>query len=367
MKAFNKLALACIIGTSTLLTACGGDKSAEQKTDSSQNTSTTASDKLETKFVTIGTGGASGPYNIIGTSLAEGYASQFGANAKTQTTGASVENLNLLDQKKLEMAFVMSDALNEAVSGTGNFKAPLTSVSQIATLYPNYVQIVASQASGIKSIEDLRGKRIAVGAQGSGVEVATRALLEGFGITYNDVKVDYLGYVEAADGLKSGKLDAAFLTSGLPNSSLMELEQGFKLQMVAVPADKLAEIAKTKTYFVPMNIPKGTYSNTEDVPTAAILNTLVVRSDLSENDVYLLTKSLFENLPALQNAHQAAKDIDIAKAQTGLVAPLHAGAKRYYDEMGAATANEPISGDTVQTTESEATTETVKTTIEEKK
>lgn len=365
MKSLNKLALACLIGTATLLTACGDNKPAEQKTDSSSQTagSTTdassTSNKLETKFVTIGTGGASGPYNIIGTALAEGYASQFGANAKTQTTGASVENLNLLDQKKLEMAFVMSDALNEAVSGTGNFKAPLTNVSQIASLYPNYVQIVASQDSGIKTIEDLRGKRIAVGAQGSGVEVATRALLEGFGITYNDVKVDYLGYAEAADSLKSGKLDAAFLTSGLPNSSLMELEQGFKLQMVSVPADKLAEIAKTKTYFVPMNIPKGTYSNAEDVPTAAILNALVVRNDLSENDVYLLTKSLFESLPALQNAHQAAKDITLAKAQTSLVAPLHAGAKRYYDEVGTGTAATATADTaTEQPTEGTAATET---------
>ncbi|STZ08251.1 TRAP transporter solute receptor, TAXI family [Moraxella caprae] len=153
MKAFNKLTLACIIGISTLLTACGGDKSAEQKTDSSQNTSNTASDKLETKFVTIGTGGASGPYNIIGTSLAEGYASQFGANAKTQTTGASVENLNLLDQKKLEMAFVMSDALNEAVSGTGNFKTPLTSVSQIATLYPTMCRLLPHKPRELKALK----------------------------------------------------------------------------------------------------------------------------------------------------------------------------------------------------------------------
>ncbi|MDO5652139.1 MAG: TAXI family TRAP transporter solute-binding subunit [Moraxella sp.] len=329
MKRFNALALACLIGGTALLAACGGDKPA----DTAATASTASSDKLQTKFVTIGTGGASGPYNIIGTALAESYAAKFGVNAKTQTTGASVENLNLLEQKKLEMAFVMSDALSEAVNGTGNFKAPLSSVAQVASLYPNYVQIVASQASGVQSIEDLRGKRIAVGAQGSGVEVATRALLEGFGITYNDIKVDYLGYAEAADGLKSGKLDAAFLTSGLPNSSLMELEQGFKLQMVSIPADKLTEIAKTKSYFIPMNIPAGTYSNTADVPTAAILNALVVRQDLSEDDVYLLTKNLFESLPNLQNAHQAAADITLANAQQGLVAPLHAGAKRYYDEM----------------------------------
>lgn len=149
--------------------------------------------------------------------------------------------------------------------------------------------------------------------------------------------MDYLGYAEAADALKSGKLDAAFLTSGLPNSSLMELQQGFDLQIVSIPAEQLTEIAKTKTFFTVNSIPKGTYGNDADIPTAAILNALVVRSDLSENDVYLATKALFENLPKLQTAHQAAKDISVATAQQGLVAPLHAGAKRYYDEVAGAT------------------------------
>lgn len=326
---FKTLALTAALGLSaTFLTACGGDK-AESKTEAAA----VAADKLETKFVTVGTGGASGPYNIIGTALTEHYAKLFGVNAKTQTTGASVENLNLLAQKKLEMAFVMSDALSDAVHGQNSFNSKIDNVSQIASLYPNYVQIVASGASGIKSIEDLKGRRVAVGAQGSGVEVATRALLEGFGITYNDIKVDYLGYAEAADSLKSGKLDAAFLTSGLPNSSLMELEQGFDLQIVSVPADKLSEIAKTKTFFIPMDIPAKTYSNQEAVPTAAILNALVVRSDLSDDDVYKLTKALFENTETLKNAHQAAADISVENAQKGLVAPLHPGAKRYYDEV----------------------------------
>ncbi|UNU73809.1 TAXI family TRAP transporter solute-binding subunit [Moraxella nasovis] len=317
--------------SSLSLVACGGNDNAHKSAEVQSG-----ADQLETKFLTVGTGGASGPYNIIGTSLTELYAKTFGVNAKTQTTGASVENLNLLAQGKLEMAFVMSDSLSDAISGEGSFSTKIDNVSQIASLYPNYVQIVASGTSGIKSIEDLRGKRVAVGAQGSGVERATRALLEGFGITYDDIKVDYLGYAEASDALKSGKLDAAFLTSGLPNSSLMELQQGFDLQLVSISADKLAEIAKSKPFFIPMDIPAGTYKNDADIPTAAILNALVVRSDLSEDDVYKITKTLFENLESLKSAHQAVNDIDVQKAQTGLVAPLHAGAKRYYDELNSA-------------------------------
>ncbi|WP_370692212.1 TAXI family TRAP transporter solute-binding subunit [Moraxella sp. ZY210820] len=334
----HNLAKAIVVAmVATALTACGGNAPTQKEGSNTASASTSvSSDKLETKFVTVATGGASGPYNIIATSLTEQYAKQFGVNAKTQTTGASVENLNLLAQKKVEMAFVMSDALSDAINGTGSFKQKIDNVEQVAALYPNYVQIVASSKSGIKTIADLKGKRVAVGAQGSGVELATRALLEGFGITYNDIKVDYLGYAEAADALKSGKLDVAFLTSGLPNSSLMELQQGFDLQLVSIPADKLNEIAKSKTYFTAMSIPKGTYGNAEDIPTAAIMNALVVRKDLSENDVYLLTKSLFDNLEGLKTSHQAVKDISVENAQENLVAPLHAGAKRYFDEVAKA-------------------------------
>lgn len=306
------------------------EKSAAAKTETTVNVN-----NVQSKFVTIATGGASGPYNIIATTLSDIYSKQLKTNSKTQTTGASVENLNLLAQKKVEMAFVMSDALNDAINGTGNFPSKLDNIEQVAALYPNYVQIVTSKRSGIKTITDLKGKRVATGAQNSGVEVNARNLLEGFGITYNDIKVDYLGYAEAADALKSGSLDAAFLTSGLPNSSLMELQQGFDLQIVAIPAEGVTKLAEDKAYFSALDIPANTYGNELPIPTAAIKNALVVRKDLSENDVYLLTKTLFENLPQLQTAHQAAKDVNVKDAQQGLVAPLHSGAKKYFDEVNA--------------------------------
>ena len=242
MNKWMKVTLASIVFAG--ISACSSEKSTsnDNKIEASAQTN-----KLQTKFVNIATGGASGPYNVIGTSLAEIYNKTYGVNSKTQTTGASVENLNLLKQNKVEMAFVMSDSLTEALNGTGSFKdAKIENVQQISALYPNYVQIVTSKKTGIKNIEDLKGKRIAVGAQNSGVEVNARTLLNGFGITYNDVKVDYLGYAEAADALKGGKIDAAFLTSGIPNSSLMELQQGFDLQIVGINPEKVKEIEKNK-------------------------------------------------------------------------------------------------------------------------
>lgn len=330
MTKFLTLSILCL--SISGMYACSNDNKTVQNKE--PVTSTSAPDKLSSKFVSIATGGASGPYNVIGTSLAEIYNKTYGVNSKTQTTGASVENLNLLKQNKVEMAFVMSDSLTDALKGTGVFNnGKVENVQQIAALYPNYVQIVASKKSGIKNIEDLKGKRIAVGAQNSGVEVNARTLLNGFGITYDDVKVDYLGYAEAADALKGGKIDAAFLTSGIPNSSLMELQQGFDLQLVAINSEKIKDIAKDQSYFLALTIPKGTYGNTEDIPTAAIMNALVVKSDLSDDDVYKLTKTFFDSLKTLANSHQAATEITLENAQNGLVAPLHPGAKRYYDEV----------------------------------
>lgn len=233
------------------------------------------------------------------------------------------------------MVLALSDVVTNAVEGTEDFKEPITNIQQVAVLYPNVIQIVASEKSGIKNIEDLKGKRIAVGDQGSGTEVNARTLLEGFGITYDDVKVDYLGFADAADAMKAGKIEAAFFSSGLPNSSLLELEQGIKLQLVTINQDKLKQIIENKPYFKTFEIPAGTYGNDAAIPTTAVMNALLIRSDISEEDGYKLTKALFENLDGLKNAHQAANDISLETAQEGMVAPIHPGAKKYYEEQSA--------------------------------
>lgn len=326
MKKFKKLGTTIVsaLAISSMLVACGGGDGATNSGDG---------EGLDTRLVTIGTGGSSGPYNIIGSSLANIYSDEYGVNSKSQATGASVENINLIKEGKIEMAFVMSDVLTEAVEGTGNFSEKVENVAQVATLYPNFVQIVTTEGSGIETIEDLVGKRVAVGDQNSGVEVNARNLLAGHDISYDDITVDYLGYAEAADGLKSGAIDAAFLTSGLPNASVLELAKTVDLKLVSVDPAKIEEIAKDQPYFVALDIPEGTYDNEEAVPTAAIMNALVVNSDLSDDDVYALTKTFFDSLDTLGNAHQAATEISLENAQEGMVAPVHPGAQKFYDEQ----------------------------------
>ncbi len=318
--------LSSIFLAAGILAACGDG-------NDSKSSNGSEGEGLESKIVTIATGGASGPYNIIGTTLADIYTNEYDVNSRTQTTGSSVENINLINQGKVEVAFVMSDALSQAINGEVSFKEKIESVSTIATLYPNVVQIITKADSGIETIEDLKGKRVAVGDQNSGVEVNARILLNGHGITYDDLKVDYLGYAEAADGLSAGTIDAAFLTSGLPNASVMELSETLDITLVTIKPEKVAEIAKEHPYFISFEIKPDVYSNKESIFTAAVPNALVVRKDLSEDDVYKLTKTFYESLDDLVNSHQAAADISLENGNVGIIGELHPGAKKYYDEQ----------------------------------
>lgn len=251
--------------------------------------------------------------------------------------GDSVSQTDLIDtvlaEEKVEMSFVMSDALTQAVNGEETFEEPIENVQQVAALYPNFVQLISTDGAGIESVEDLAGKRVAVGDQNSGVEIATRAVLEAHGMSYDDIEVDYLGYAEASEAMRSGQLDAAFLTSGLPNASVMELQNSVDLKIVPIEQEAVDVLSEDANYFEALEIPADTYGNEEAVPTVAIMNALVVRSDMSEDDVYNLTKYLFENLDTLSNAHQAASDINLETAQDNAVIDIHPGAQKYYDEQ----------------------------------
>jgi uncharacterized protein len=291
----------------------------------------------EQKFLTIATGGSSGPYYTIGGAMAKIYKEKLGYNASVQSTGASVENINLLKTKKADMAFVMSDVASFAYNGQENFKdtGAVKDLKAMAGLYLNYVQIVTLKDRNIKSVADLKGKRVGVGAPNSGVEVNARMVLAGHGLTYNDIKADYLSYAEAVEQLKNNTIDAAFVTSGLPNSTVIDLMTTKDVEIVPIKKEDVEKMAQQFPFFVPAEIPAGLYKNDKPVPTAAIRNLMLVRGDLSDDQVYKLTKAFFENLDTLKGAHSAAKEIDPKEAGKNLVVPLHPGAEKYFKEVGA--------------------------------
>jgi TRAP transporter TAXI family solute receptor len=290
------------------------------------------------EFVTVLTGGTSGVYYPLGAALSKIYSEKIqNVRPSVQATKASVENLNLLQQGKGEIAFTLGDSLAFAWEGNeeAGFKSKLSKLRGVTAIYPNYIQIVASQDSGIKTLADLKGKRLSVGAPKSGTELNARAILQGAGLSYQDLgKVEYLPFNESVELMKNRQLDATLQSAGLGVSSLKDLATSIPITVVEIPT---SVVDKVGAPYVKATIPANTYTGQgADVQTAAVVNYLVTRSDLSDDLVYQMTKTVFDNLGELTAAHSAAKEIKIESAMTGMPVPMHPGAERYFKEKGIA-------------------------------
>jgi TRAP transporter TAXI family solute receptor len=288
------------------------------------------------EFINILTGGTAGVYYPLGSALTKIYGDNIkGSKVQVQVTKASVENLNLLQEGKGEIAFVLGDSAKDAWAGNedAGFKNKLDKLRIIGAIYPNYVQIVASKGSNIKTLTDLKGKRISVGAAKSGTELNARAVLAAAGMSYKDLgKVEYLPFAESVELIKNRQLDATLQSAGLGVASLKDLANSVEINVVAVPADV---VKKMGAPFIPGTIPAETYKGqTTAVSTTAIVNYLVTRKDVSDATAYQMTKLFYENLPALVAAHSAAKDINVKDAANNPPLPLHPGAAKYYKEKG---------------------------------
>ena len=289
-------------------------------------------------FINVLTGGTSGVYYPIGVALSQLYSNGIeGSKTSVQATKASVENLNLLEAGRGELAFALGDSVADAWNGVedAGFKAPLKKIRAIAGTYPNYIQIVANAESGIKTLEDLKGKRISVGAPKSGTELNARAIFEAAGLTYKDMgKVEFLPYAESVELIKNRQLDATLQSSGLGMAAIRDLASTMKISFVAIPAEVTAKIDNAA--YEAATIPAGTYDGQDaDVPTVAITNILVTHEGVSDEVAYQMTKLMFDNLGRLGTAHSAAKDIKLETATKNLPIPLHPGAERFYKEAGA--------------------------------
>ncbi len=288
------------------------------------------------EFINILTGGTSGVYYPLGVALSEIYAENIdGARTQVQATKASVENLNLLAQGKGELAFALGDSVKMAWDGNAEagFPQPLSNLRAIAAIYPNYVQIVASAESGIKTLEDLKGKSISVGAPASGTELNARAIFAAAGMSYDDLgKVEYLPYAESAELIKNRQLDATLQSSGLGVAFIKDLTATMDINIVSIPTSVVEAVGAP---YIPSVIPAATYTGqTEDVSTAAVGNILVTHAGVSDELAYQMTKLMYENLETMIASHSAARDINPAAALMGLSIPLHPGAERYYREAG---------------------------------
>lgn len=288
------------------------------------------------EFINVLTGGTSGVYYPVGSALATLYGEKIpNVQAQVQSTKASVENLNLLQQGKGELALALGDSVKFAWEGNADvgFKEPLAKLRGIAAAYPNFIQIAAAAESGVKTLADLKGRSLSVGAPKSGTELNARAILEAAGMSYDDMsKVEYLPFAESVELQKNRQLDATLQSAGIGVASIKDLATSMATQIVAVPADVVEKLGAP---FVPGLIPAGTYEGqTEDVPTVAVINFFVTHEDVSDETAYQMTKLMFENLPTLVAAHKSASAITLDTALSGMPIPLHPGAERYYREVG---------------------------------
>jgi len=289
----------------------------------------------EVKLI-LATGGTAGTYYPYGGAMAKIWNSKIpGMNVTAQATGASVENVRLMNKDEVELALVQSDTIDFAFHAKEAFKEKLTKMAVVAVLYPELIHIVVRGDLDVKSFSGLRGKRIGVGAPGSGTEANFRQLLDAHRMTKEDVSAQYLSFAESADQFKDKRIDAFMVTGGVPTSAIMDVAAQREIKILPIEDTMISILTAKYPFLSAAVIPANSYKGvTTDVKTVAVNAVLIAHPKLSESVVYDLTRALFEHQAELAAAHAKGKVLSLRGAATGVSIPLHPGAAKYYREKG---------------------------------
>jgi TRAP transporter TAXI family solute receptor len=291
-------------------------------------------------FLAIATGGTGGVYYPLGGMLAQLLSNNVKDLVVTAQTGnASLANVALIGKGEVETAFVQNDIAYWAYSGAADLEhfkdRPVKGIRHIASLYPEHVQLVATKASGIKSVRDLKGKRVVLGAPGSGNLADAVAVLKAYGMSQNDVKADLFGYAEGAARMKDNQTDAIFVVAGFPTSAVTDLAASVDVALVPIEDEMLRKITGESSFFAAATVPANTYKGqTQDVKTVAVIATWVASDRLPADLVYQMTRALWEKREVLEKVHAKGREIRLETALAGMAIPLHPGAEKYYREVG---------------------------------
>ncbi|AMG86572.1 TAXI family TRAP transporter solute-binding subunit [Bordetella parapertussis] len=291
------------------------------------------------QFFRIGTGGTAGTYYPVGGMIANSISQPGKLIATAVASNGSVANINGILGGSLEAGFTQSDVAYWAYSGTGTFdgKPKAQDLRLIATLYPESIHLVARKGSGIKTVADLRGKRVSMDEPGSGTLVDVRLILGAFGMTDKDIKAEYLKPNQAGDKLKDGGLDAFFFVGGAPAGAISELaSSGAGIELVPIVGPEIDKLRSQQEFFTPDTIAANTYQNVGEVKTISVNAQLVTSAKLPEQTVYDIVKALYSDATrkTLDNGHAKGKLITKENAVKGAGIPFHAGAEKYYKEVG---------------------------------
>ncbi len=316
----------------TLLAACGGSSAPGGETGSSDNGA--SSNTPATQSFSIGTGTSTGTYFPVGVGIAKAISEGTNYELNAESTGGSIQNLQLLNNGELQLALSASNTAFAAYNGDEPFEEPITKIRAIAALYPEVFQFVVRKDSGIETLEDLAGKKVAMGSPGSGTERTGKLILEAHGLTYNDFKPEFISFSDAVTGMKDKTIDAAVVGAGIPTAALVDAAASMDIRLLPLNSEKFEAFVASDPYFITTTIPAGTYEGVdEDVVSGASPALLVVSEEMDENIVYEMTKALFENLDKVKEAHAVANNISLETAIEGVSIPFHPGAAKYYQEQ----------------------------------
>jgi len=289
-----------------------------------------------TGAMTMGTGGTSGTYYAYGGILGNQIKSSAGITVNVVSTDGSKANILGINTGNYQLGTVQSDVMAYAYAGTRSFEAEgaLDSFRVIGGLYAEAVQLVTMDPE-IKSVADLKGKKVSIGAAGSGVYFNAVDVLAAAGLTEADIIPQYQSFGDSADALKDRKIDAAFIVAGAPTPAIQELCTSATAYLVPIDGDIASKLMASSPYYTSYKIPAGTYNGqTEEVTTVTVKATLIVSTSADEEAVYNVTKAIFDNIDAITTAHAKGAELSLENATSGMTAPFHAGAAKYFKEKG---------------------------------
>lgn len=310
--------------TALVLTGCGSTKQIDGKGE---------------VVINIPTAATTGALYPLGSSMANLWTNELDyIKAHAQASNGGIDNLNLLHDGEAQVTMAVTSVMYESFKGEGTFEGrPNDKLRVIAGLYYNPNQVVVSKDSSITSLREIQGKNFASGAPGSTTEVETSIHLQAAGINYpDDLKVQFVGFTEAIDLMRNKQLDGAWIMAGLPTAAVTEITTTAGGRLVPIEDDVIAKLQEKYPWYAKFVIPAGTYDGQEeDVATTAIKMAVFTSADLSDDVIYDLTKTFWENIETLQASNTALKDIKIEDATEDLAGlPLHDGAIKYYKEVG---------------------------------
>ncbi len=289
------------------------------------------------KYISIGTGSVMGVYYPLGGAISTLITNNIeGYSCSAESTGGAVENATLIMKGDLDLGFVAASTLHDAQNGLNSFEGmDNDKCLAVFSFFPEVVQILSTDEN-IRTVEDLRGKRVAVGQVGSGTEVMARTILALYGMSYDDIQADYLGFSDAASGLKDNTVDAAFTWAGIPTASVLELGTTHGISIINFEDAELDKLMEVSSYCVPAEITKDHYPSLyANAQTFSIPAIVCASADMSEEFVYDLLVTVFDNLETLAQTHERGGDLSLESALDGLKdAKLHPGAEKFYKEKG---------------------------------